>query len=75
MDAFRQTVFPSIALMFVVQPLSERPSESPNGPKLSDSGGCAVGERRRQEAGAVTASAVRCSAWLGASFIGLAKNV
>ena len=41
----------------------------PNDPKLSDGGGwrggCAVGERRRQEAAAVTAVAVRCSAWLG----------
>ena len=43
----------------------------PNDPKLSDGGGwrggCAVGERRRQEAAAVTAVAVRCSAWLGVS--------
>ena len=41
----------------------------PNDPKLSDRGGwrgpCMVRERRRQEAGAVTAVAVRCSAWLG----------
>ena len=41
----------------------------PNDPKLSDGGGwrgsCAAGARRRQEAGAVTAVAVRCSAWLG----------
>ena len=42
---------------------------APNDPKLSDGGGwrdgCAVGERRRQEAASVTAGAVRCSAWLG----------
>ena len=41
----------------------------PNDLKLSDRRGwrgpCAVGERRRQEAGAVTAAPVRCSAWLG----------
>ena len=41
----------------------------PNDPKLSDRGArrgtCAVGERRRPEAGAVTCGAVRCSAWLG----------
>jgi len=41
----------------------------PNDPKLSDArswrGGCAVGERRRLEAAAVTAERVRCSAWLG----------
>ena len=43
----------------------------PNDPKLSDGRGwrgpCAGGERRRQEAGAVTAAPVRCSAWLGVS--------
>ena len=42
---------------------------TPNDPKLSDGGGwrdgCAVGERRRQEAASVTAGAVRGSAWLG----------
>ena len=46
-----------------------RGARTPNDLKLSDGGGwrgsCAVGERRRQEAGAVTAVAVRCSAWLG----------
>ena len=40
-----------------------------NDPKLSDTRGwrgpCVVGERWRQEAGAVTAARVRCSAWLG----------
>ena len=45
---------------------------TPNDPKLSDGGGwrdgCAVGERRRQEAASVTAGAVRCSAWLGVPF-------
>ena len=42
--------------------------DKPNDLKLSYGGGwrgsCAVGERRRQEAAAVTAGAVRCSAWL-----------
>ncbi len=46
---------------------------TPNDPKLSDDGGwragCAVGERRRLEAASVTAGAVRCSAWLGVSFL------
>ena len=44
-------------------------ARTPNDLKLSDRRGwrgpCAVGERRRQEAGAVTAAPVRCSAWLG----------
>ena len=44
-------------------------AKSPNDPKLSDSRGwrgpCVVGERRRPEAGAVTAARVRYSAWLG----------
>ena len=48
-------------------------TEAPNDPKLSDGGGwrsgCVVGERRRQEAASVTAGAVRCSAWLGVSFL------
>ena len=43
--------------------------DSPNDDKLSDRGGwrgpCMVRERRRLEAGAVTAGAVRWSAWLG----------
>lgn len=42
-------------------------------PKLSDSGvrrgTCMVGGKAAAEAGAVTHGAVRCSAWLGASFI------
>jgi len=44
--------------------------ESPNDPKLSDSGvrrgTCMVGGKAVAEAGAVTHGAVRCSAWLGA---------
>ena len=47
--------------------------EAPNDPKLSDGRGwrdrCVAGERRRQEAAGVTAAPVRCSAWLGDSFI------
>jgi len=46
---------------------------SPNDPKLSDSGvrrgTCAEGGKAAVEAGAVTCGAVRCSAWLGVSFI------
>ena len=41
-------------------------AEAPDDLKLSDGGGCAVGLRG---AAAVTAGAVRCSAWLGA-FVG-----
>jgi len=41
----------------------------PNDPKLSDGGGwrgpCMVGGKAAAEARAVTAVAVRCSAWLG----------
>ena len=41
----------------------------PNDPKLSDGGGwrdpCMVGGKAAAEARAVTAGAVRCSAWLG----------
>ena len=48
--------------------------ETPNDLKLSDRGarrgGCMVAVRWRPEAAAVTCGAVRCSAWLGASFIG-----
>ena len=44
--------------------------QSPNDPKLSDGGGwrgpCMVGGKAAAEARAVTAVAVRCSAWLGA---------
>ena len=43
--------------------------ETPNDPKLSDSGvrrgTCMVGGKAAAEAGAVTHGAVRCSAWLG----------
>ena len=43
--------------------------ETPNDPKLSDGGGwrgpCMVGGKAAAEARAVTAVAVRCSAWLG----------
>ena len=43
--------------------------KSPNDPKLSDGGGwrgpCMVGGKAAAEARAVTAVAVRCSAWLG----------
>ena len=50
-----------------------RCAKSPNDPKLSDSrswrAGCMAGERWRLEAASVTAERVRCSAWLGASFI------
>ena len=48
-------------------------SAKPNDPKLSDRRGwrgpCVAGERRRQEAGAVTAAPVRCSAWLGVAVL------
>ena len=47
---------------------------TPNDLKLSDwparRGPCAVGERRRPEAGAVTRGPVRCSAWLGVIRLG-----
>jgi hypothetical protein len=48
---------------------------TPNDSKLSDRGGwrgpCMAGATRRPESGAVTAGAVRCSAWLGVGgFIG-----
>ena len=50
---------------------SHKTRATPNDPKLSDRrawrGTCAAGERRRQEAGAVTRAPVRCSAWLGVS--------
>jgi len=42
---------------------------TPNDPKLSDGGGwrgpCMAGGKAAAEARAVTAGAVRCSAWLG----------
>jgi hypothetical protein len=45
--------------------------EAPNDPKLSDGGGwragCTAGGKAAVEAASVTAGAVRCSAWLGAS--------
>ena len=45
--------------------------ETPNDPKLSDGGGwrgpCMAGGKVAAEARAVTAVAVRCSAWLGVS--------
>ena len=44
---------------------------TPNDPKLSDGGGwrgpCMAGGKAAAEARAVTATPVRCSAWLGAS--------
>ena len=44
-------------------------AKSPNDPKLSDGGGwrgpCMAGGKAAAEARAVTAVAVRCSAWLG----------
>ena len=44
---------------------------TPNDPKLSDGGGwrgpCMAGGKAAAEARAVTAVAVRCSAWLGVS--------
>jgi hypothetical protein len=51
-----------------------------NDPKLSDGGGwrgpCMAGGKVAAEARAVTAGAVRCSAWLGvaASFISSSKD-
>jgi len=51
---------------------SDRERKSPNDPKLSDGGGwrgpCMVGGKAAVEARAVTAVAVRCSAWLGVAF-------
>ena len=48
---------------------SPRREEWPNDLKLSDGGGwrgpCMVGGKAAAEARAVTAGAVRCSAWLG----------
>ncbi len=48
-------------------------AKSPNDRKLSDTperrGACMVGGKAVVEAGAVTRRRVRCSAWLGASFI------
>ena len=50
---------------------------TPNDPKLSDGGGwrgpCMAGGKAAAEARAVTAVAVRCSAWLGV--IGLSLSV
>ena len=50
--------------------IPENASQSPNDPKLSDGGGwrgpCMAGGKAAAEARAVTAGAVRCSAWLGA---------
>ena len=50
-------------------PLKEKRAKSPNDPKLSDGGGwrgpCMAGGKAAAEARAVTAVAVRCSAWLG----------
>ena len=47
--------------------------KSPNDPKLSDGGGwrgpCMAGGKAAAEARAVTAGAVRCSAWLGDGWI------
>jgi hypothetical protein len=52
---------------------------SPNDPKLRDRGArrgpCMVGERRRPEAGAVTAGAVLCSAWFGVAHIALRRDI
>ena len=49
-----------------------RREETPNDLKLSDGGvrrgTCMAGGKAAAEAGAVTHGAVRCSAWLGASF-------
>ena len=46
---------------------------TPNDPKLSDGGGwrgpCMAGGKAAAEARAVTAGAVRCSAWLGVAVI------
>ena len=46
---------------------------APNDPKLSDGGGwrgpCMVGGKAAAEARAVTAVAVRCSAWLGVAAV------
>ena len=48
---------------------------TPNDPKLSDGGGwrgpCMAGGKAAAEARAVTAVAVRCSAWLGVAVIRL----
>ena len=48
---------------------------TPNDPKLSDGGGwrgpCMAGGKAAAEARAVTAVAVRCSAWLGDGWIGM----
>ena len=48
---------------------SREGEETPNDPKLSDSGvrrgTCAEGGKAAVEAGAVKHGAVRCSAWLG----------
>ena len=50
---------------------SDKRIERPNDPKLSDGGGwrgpCMAGGKVAAEARAVTAVAVRCSAWLGVS--------
>ena len=49
----------------------QQQADSPNDPKLSDGGGwrgpCMAGGKAAAEARAVTAVAVRCSAWLGHS--------
>ena len=51
----------------------------PNDPKLSDGRGwrdrCMAGGKGAAEAAGVTAALVRCSAWLGVSFIAQLRNV
>ena len=55
----------------VSHPITERVWKSPNENKISDGGGwrgpCMADGKAAAEARAVTAGAVRCSAWLGVS--------
>ena len=57
--------------------IEETGAQSPNDPKLSDGGGwrgpCMVGGKAAVEARAVTAVAVRCSAWLGVFRLSMIK--
>ena len=59
---------------FLIGWFQRRAIETANDPKLSDGGGwrgpCMAGGKAAAEARAVTAVAVRCSAWLGVAVIG-----
>ena len=68
-EAARFAYWSSGCLAFVHCRAHRKRVETPNDPKLSDGGGwrgpCMAGGKAAAEARAVTAVAVRCSAWLG----------